>query len=214
MPLLTRRNLLIGFLILLVLVALTFPLWRPLIVNDVVNEPFPGAGAALMPTFEALEQPQQDAFTGMATEDPAMAATMVSAFTAPDQVVPEAEQAMPAMADPVILSLGSFGRIDAIHAAEGTATIYHLADGGRILRFEDFRATNGPDLHVYLSRHEAPRNHADLGADYVDLGQLKGNVGNQNYDIPADLDLTGYNSVVIYCVPFQVVFSTATLAAS
>lgn len=214
MQFLTRRNLLIGFIILLVLVALTFPLWRPLIVNDVVNEPFPGTVASMTGMLDTLEPEEQVAFEIMATEDPEMAATMIAAFIAPDQVVPEAEQTMPAMVDPVILSLGSFGRIDAIHAAEGTATIYQLADGGRVLRFEDFRATNGPDLHVVLSRHEAPRNHADLGADYTDLGQLKGNVGNQNYEIAAELDLTGYNSVVIYCVPFQVVFSTATLEVS
>jgi hypothetical protein len=53
----------------------------------------------------------------------------------------------------------------------------------------------------------------EVGEDQVELGQLKGNVGNQNYEIPAEIDLSLYQSVVIYCLPFQVVFSTATLDA-
>ena len=72
--------------------------------------------------------------------------------------------------------------------------------------------TNGPALHVYLSRHEDPDSPGevkDLG--FVDLGDLKGNRGNQNYPIPSDVDIAGYNSVVIYCKPFNVVFSVASL---
>jgi hypothetical protein len=64
--------------------------------------------------------------------------------------VPEEEQEMPEMTDPVIISEGSFISIDAIHGAEGSATIYQLPDGTRLLRFEDFRSTNGQDLRVLL----------------------------------------------------------------
>jgi hypothetical protein len=60
---------------------------------------------------------------------------------------------------------------------------YPLSDGAQVLRFEDFSATNGPDLHVLLATNPAPASRVDLG-DYLDLGSLKGNVGNQNYDIP------------------------------
>ncbi|MCC6614584.1 MAG: DM13 domain-containing protein [Anaerolineae bacterium] len=114
--------------------------------------------------------------------------------------------------EPTVLGAGSFVEIDAIHRGEGQATVYRLEDGRQLLRLEDFRVTNGPDLHVILSRAEAPRTHEEVG-DYVDLGSLKGNVGEQNYDIPPDVDLTEYHSIVIYCVPFHVVFSTATLEA-
>jgi hypothetical protein len=155
----------------------------------------------------------QEDFRAMATQNPTMAATMAAA-AATSVAVPEADQAMPEMTDPVIVSSGSFIRIDAIHGAEGTATIYQLPDGARVLRFEDFHSTNGPDLHVILSADPDPRTHDALGENYLELGRLKGNVGNQNYDIPTEVDLSLYQSVVIYCVPFQVVFSTATLIAT
>jgi hypothetical protein len=70
--------------------------------------------------------------------------------------------------------------------------------------------SSGPDLHVLLSPNEAPTNHDSLG-DYLDLGDLQSNIGDQNYTLPADIDLTQYRSVVIYCVPYRIVFATATL---
>ncbi len=198
--------LLIGLGGLLVIGVFTFPLWRPLFVDDVVDEPFEIA-------LRNVPTEMQEDFRAMATQNPTMAATMAAA-AATSVAVPEEEQAMPEMTDPVIVSNGSFIQIDAIHGAEGSATIYQLPDGARILRFEDFRSTNGPDLHVILSADPDPRTHDALGEDYVELGRLKGNVGNQNYDVPAEVDLSLYQSVVIYCVPFQVVFSTATLIAA
>ena len=110
---------------------------------------------------------------------------------------------------------GEFGTVDAIHKGEGTATLLTLPDGLKVLRFEGFRVTNGPDLYVYLSGHRAPRDSRQLheGAAF-EVGQLKGNVGNQNYELPADLDLAPFKSVVIYCRRFSVVFSTAELAAT
>ncbi len=66
-------------------------------------------------------------------------------------------------------------------------------------------------LHVILTENPAPRSRADVGETYIDLGSLKGNIGNQNYEIPADVDLSTYKGVVIYCMPFHVVFATASL---
>jgi Electron transfer DM13 len=190
--------------------VLTFPLWRPLFVNDVVNEAFPDLSAEMQAAFAEMPEAQQIAFTTMQSQNPEMAQAMVEAALSPD--VPAAE-AMPASAaTPEILVSGQFIQIDALHGAEGSATIYTLTDGSHVLRFEGFRATNGPDLHVVLSQATDPRNHDALG-EYIDLGSLKGNVGDQNYVIPEDVDLSQIQSVVIYCVPFQVVFSTATLAS-
>jgi hypothetical protein len=188
---------------LLVGAVFTFPLWHRLVIVTEVPDPFETSLAA-------LPQEMQAEFRTMATQNPAMAATMAvaAATTAP---VPTEEQAMPEMADLVILSSGTFTQIDVIHRADGTATIYQLPDGARMLRFDDFGSTNGPELHVILSADPDPRTNAALGVDYVDLGRLKGNTGNQNYDIPAEVDVSRYASVVIYCVTFQVVFSTATL---
>ena len=111
-----------------------------------------------------------------------------------------------------LIKTGEFKDADSFHRGSGQATIYSGPDGSFLLRLEDLRVTNGPALHVYLSRHEDPDNPGevkDLG--FVDLGDLKGNRGNQNYPIPSDVDITSYNSVVIYCKPFEVVFSVASL---
>ena len=113
------------------------------------------------------------------------------------------------------LGAGHFGAVDAIHRGEGAATILRLANGQRLLRLEDdFRVTNGPDLYVYLSGAAAPRTSSELHASgAVEVARLKGNVGGQNYELPADLDLTQFRSVVIYCRRFTTVFSTAELGA-
>jgi hypothetical protein len=121
------------------------------------------------------------------------------------------EEPMPeAPAEWIVVRQGSFVDADSFHTGSGTATIYQQGEE-QVLRFEAFTVTNGPDLHVILSKHPAPASHSDVGEDYIDLGSLKGNQGNQNYEIPVGTDLSQYQSVVIYCVPFHVVFATATL---
>jgi hypothetical protein len=93
---------------------------------------------------------------------------------------------------------------DGIHNAEGQVKVLRLNDGTNFLRIEDFRATNGPDLYVYLS--------TDKGAsDFVNLGRLRGNVGNQNYEIPEGTDLSKYDSALIWCQAFSVLFGSAEL---
>ncbi len=110
---------------------------------------------------------------------------------------------------PVVRAEGTFVGADTLHRGSGTARIVDTADGP-ILRLEDFEVTNGPDLYVLLAKSAAPRTHNDFG-EYVELAQLKGNIGNQNYLLPADIDADAYGSVVIYCKAFSVVFATAAL---
>ncbi|MBT7363034.1 MAG: DM13 domain-containing protein, partial [Rhodospirillaceae bacterium] len=88
-----------------------------------------------------------------------------------------------------------------------------LADGNHVLRLENLDVTNGPDLHVFLVRHPGPVASSDVTDDnYIDLGALKGNIGNQNYAIAPGTDVAGFASVVIWCKAFGVLFSTAPLA--
>ncbi len=180
-------------------------------VNREVNEAFPGLTDEQRQAVADMPEEEKQALIDMANSTRKMVEDTAIAQSGADNVVPAADQAMPPdMPDePTVLVMGSFIDIDPIHGAEGSATIYELPDGERILRFEDFRSKNGPDLHVYLSTEAPTSTFAGLGADEIHLGALKGNVGNQNYDVPADLDLSKYRSVVIYCVPFRVVFSTA-----
>ncbi len=87
----------------------------------------------------------------------------------------------------------------------GTATVYQLADGSYILRFEDFRVDNGPDLRVQLVTDDGTA---------LDLGGLKGNRGNQNYALPADFDPAAYGTARIYCRAIRTVIITAPLTIS
>ena len=108
------------------------------------------------------------------------------------------------------VAMGSFKDADAFHRGSGTATIYRTPDGSEILRLENLDVTNGPALHVVLSTHPDPERSEQVKQEgYVDLGDLKGNRGNQNYPIPAGVDTSIHKSVVIYCYPFAVVFSVA-----
>nr|MDQ3883616.1 DM13 domain-containing protein [Thermoproteota archaeon] len=100
---------------------------------------------------------------------------------------------------------GTFvGVNDGIHNAEGMARVIPLDDGSMILRLENFKATNGPDLYVYLSTN-------DSASDFVNLGRLKGNIGNQNYNIPEGIDFSKYDAVLIWCRAFNVLFGSAEL---
>lgn len=120
-----------------------------------------------------------------------------------------------ATAQPAVLALGQFGAIDAVHRGEGRVSLLTLPDGSRLLRFDDFKVTNGPDLFVYLSSHPAPRDGSQLHAGAaLEVARLKGNIGSQNYELPPGLDLSAFRSVIIYCRQFSVVFSTATLTPS
>ena len=113
---------------------------------------------------------------------------------------------------PTAILSGSFQDADDFHQGSGSATIYALEDGSYVLRFEDFMVTNGPDLHVYLTSHPNPTSQAEVMQDAIDLGSLKGNVGSQNYELPADIDIDQFSTIVIYCQPFHVIFATAPLA--
>jgi hypothetical protein len=113
-----------------------------------------------------------------------------------------------AVAAPVSLSAGSF--TSGAHETTGTATIYKLDDGSRVLRLTGFTTSNGPKVHVILADHEITGNDVE-DAKSVDLGDLKGNTGNQNYEIPANVDLKDVKAVAIYCERFHVNFGAATL---
>lgn len=102
------------------------------------------------------------------------------------------------------------------HPGEGVAKVLNDGTEQRFLRFEEFATDNGPDLNVYLTTADADAAAGDFGASgqFVDLGDLKGNVGEQNYEIPADVDVNEFDTVVIWCVRFGVAFAAADLAPS
>ena len=99
------------------------------------------------------------------------------------------------------------------HRTTGEAVVFTLGDGTRVLRFEGFETSNGPDLRVYLSAGSDDSSFGrEYGEDFVELGVLKGNVGDQNYTIPAGTDLSTYRNAVVWCKRFGVGFGVATFA--
>jgi hypothetical protein len=104
-----------------------------------------------------------------------------------------------------LLLTGSFvGVGDGIHDAQGIAKVIPIEGGGDVLRLEDLVVTNGPDLYVYLSTDKS-------ASDFVNLGRLKANIGNQNYPTPVGTDLSKYDTVLIWCRAFSVLFGSADL---
>jgi Electron transfer DM13. len=100
----------------------------------------------------------------------------------------------------------------AAHETKGTATVFQLVDGKKALRLTDFATSNGPDVHVYLvAAADVKDNDTVTKAGFIDVGSLKGNIGDQNYDLPADIDLAKYRAVTIWCKRFGVNFGTAPL---
>ncbi|MBV6658255.1 MAG: DM13 domain-containing protein [Devosiaceae bacterium] len=107
---------------------------------------------------------------------------------------------------------GSFQGADRAHQGSGQAMLLETATGANLVRFSPFEVTNGPDLEVWLVADPAPANsRAVLDSQWVSLGLLKGNIGDQTYTVPEDVDVSAYGSVVIWCEQFSVLFAVATL---
>jgi Electron transfer DM13 len=197
----------------LVVVVFTFPLWRPFLNTESVNEGFPGLSPDQQSLFVQLPPEQQRAYRDLVVTAQPAAIELLQAALQPDRVVPEGEQALPPLTDPAIVASGRFTGMesDVLRLGEGTVTVYELPNRSQFLRFEDFRVTNGPLLHVILTRLGEPQTAEDVGQDYIDLGELKGNVGNQNYEVPNGVSLLEYRGVVIFDLRHNIVFSTARL---
>jgi hypothetical protein len=111
---------------------------------------------------------------------------------------------------PKVLARGEFHNAE--KAGKGTATVYELASGKRVLRLTNFATDNGPDLHVRLIASDDAKDTASVAnTDHVEVAKLKGNKGNQNYDLPADLNLARFRVVSIWCNRFSVNFAAAPL---
>jgi hypothetical protein len=148
---------------------------------------------------------------GLAALGATAIAAFVLAYFEPQKLVIDdrVAEAPPAAATDESPSDGTFRSYE--HATSGRARVLATAAGRRYVRFEDFETSNGPALKVYLSA--APTGGPGDGFDdhFVDLGELKGNIGSQNYAIPADVRLDDFRSVVVWCKRFSVPFAAAPL---
>lgn len=181
--------------------VVAFLAFRPdkLFIDDAVDESL----AEAFTTTTAQAAPPDTTSSTMATTETTVGVgdSTTSTTTPPTTTTTVA-------AAPVRATTGSFYGID--HSAEGTASVYEQ-DGDFVLRFEDDTdIQNGPDLYVWV----LPSADYEGGTppDYIDLGKIKGNVGGQNYELPANFDPAVHRSVLVWCLRFGVPFAAAPLA--
>lgn len=110
-----------------------------------------------------------------------------------------------------VVAQGSFYRVEV--RGEGTAKLYRLADGKRVLRFENFQTGENTDLFVWLSEVAKPTTSEQaVTSAHVELTNLKSTIGNQNYEIPASIPTEKIKSVVIWCQPVQIAYAAVALS--
>jgi hypothetical protein len=203
-----------AIIVIIIIAAIAIPVGTytvsPLFINTTVNEPLPTSSSVTdlqkFQEFMSMNSEEERVEKGqqMATEEK-NAILRGAAQTTGNTVNENMTEAAATTLGQMSLFLGEFvGVNDGIHNAEGMAKVIQLDDASMILRLENFKATNGPDLYVYLATDNS-------ASDFVNLGRLKGNIGNQNYDIPAGTDLSKYHTVLIWCQAFSVLFGSAEL---
>jgi hypothetical protein len=208
-----KRSIIIAIAIAAIAIPLAFYAASPLLVNTEINEPLPTTSnasnnAAAIREFnkfmEMGEQQRKEMGNQMDSEEKEMimiGAAQTNGATVYEEMTESGQEEEEAST----LYIGEFvGVNDGIHNAEGKVKVLRLSDNTEFLRLEGFKATNGPDLYVYLSTDKQ-------ASDFVNLGRLKGNIGNQNYEIPEQTDLSKYNTVLIWCQAFSVLFGSADL---
>lgn len=159
-------------------------------------------------------------FTRSTVDEPLPVAVASAQVVAPQGTAgPNADPTPPATADgappaDVAMALATGAFVDGEHTTTGTASVLQLADGSRYVRLENFSTSDGPDVHVWLTDQQAGGDDWGKYDDgrYIPLGELKATDGNQNYLIPADANLAGMRSVVIWCDRFNVAFGSAAIA--
>lgn len=172
-----------------------------LFIDDTVDE----AGPVFSSTVDAEVRQDLVPDRGETVEssEPSLASDAAAAAAEEEEEVVEAEV--------LVLVEGEF--VGLAHPSTGVASVIGNGTDQRFLRFEGFEVDNGPDLFVYLTTEDAAGEEAAFGreGEFVDLGTLTGNIGSQNYEIPSDVDLDVYNTVVIWCRRFSVAFAAADL---
>jgi hypothetical protein len=222
-----KKILVVIIIVVAIALAIPFAIYTisPLFISNTVNEPLPTTVAVT--DKQAASQAYQK-FTSLNEQDRINAAkqmnqrqknmvmigasqinnTMNENLVTSQGIINKQQQTNATNNTTITVSTvrtGSFvGAGDGFHNVEGLAKVIPLDGGRSILRLENFKSTNGPNVHLYLATDKAASN-------FIDLGRLKANNGNQNYDIPVGTDLAKYNMALIWCKDFSVLFGSAQL---
>ncbi len=199
---------LLGLGAIIVILLFTFPVWRRIL---------PGGGNR--GGFSAATDAQRQVLSDINKLGPNIAPTV---YTAMLTVVPAptAQQPTPVLPDAQVIAKGKFDPpLDAVRQARGKVTLYRSADGSLLLRFDDFDVTNAPQMVVYLVAAATPptdlktaikKEDFDTDVSHFEVGPLLGSHGNQQFDLPRELPITRYQSVVIYSESLRIVYAFAT----
>jgi hypothetical protein len=195
----------------------TYYLASPLFISTEVNEPLPTSAVESEVYQKFITMSEEEKLDTAKQKSPEEREEIMTTASKINNSVNESMDQIPqqqqqqtqnTIITASTLRTGSFvGVGDGIHNAEGEAKVIPFQnENSNILRLENLRVTNGPDLYVYLATDKT-------ASDFVNVGKLKANNGNQNYDIPAGTDLTNYDTVLIWCRPFSVLFGSAELSS-
>jgi hypothetical protein len=216
-----NKKILTVIIVVVAAVAIPFGIYTisPLFISNTVNEPLPTTTAAIVNKKAAVQEYQK--FISMNEQDRMNAAKHMNQ-TEKNMVMIGADQINNTINENAMtlgtikqqqvnatitskIRTGTFiGAGDGFHNAEGLAKVIPLGQGSFVIRLENFKSTNGPNVHLYMSTDKAASN-------FIDLGRLKANNGNQKYNIPNGTDLVKYNMVLIWCKNFSVLFGSAEL---
>jgi hypothetical protein len=200
-----------------------FYLASPLFISTEIDEPLPEGANVSTPLpsnqfqefmamneeerIEAGNQMNEQEKNQIMLEFARMNTSINESMSQINQSLPEQQTSQTGNETSTLFLTGSFvGVGDGIHDAQGVAKVIPVEGEGNVLRLEDLVVTNGPDLYLYLSTDKS-------ASDFVNLGRLKANIGNQNYPIPEGTDMTKYHTVLIWCKAFSVLFGSADLKA-
>lgn len=198
-----KTKIIIGIIIAAIVIPSVVYTTSPLFINTAVNEPLPVSASSDFQKFMNMtEEDRIQEAQNMTQQEKQM--IMTEAAKVNNTVIENISMTTTKETANKTLAGTFVGAGDGFHNAEGVAKLTQVGDGTNILRLENLKATNGPDLYVYLSADKT-------ASDFVSLGRLKGNMGNQNYEIPNGTDLTKYNNVLIWCRAFSVLFGSAQL---
>ena len=197
-----KTKIIISIIIAAIVIPLAIYTISPLFLSNVVNEPDPTLAISEFQKYMNLSEEQRIEVAKNMTREKAM---MIGIIAAKQNTTVDENVTFPVEQNPNNTLTGTFiGIGDGFHNVEGAAKVIPVESGAQILRLENFKATNGPDLYVYLSKDKS-------ASDFINVGRLKGNVGNQNYEIPIGSDLSKYNTVLIWCRAFSFLFGSAQI---
>jgi hypothetical protein len=199
-----KTKIIIGIIIAAIAIPSAVYTISPLFVSTVVDEPVPVSALSEFQKYMNLSEDERIQVAKNMTREEAMMIGIIAAKQ--NTTINENISAAITQQFTNNTLTGTFmGLGDGFHKVEGVAKVIRPGSGAEILRLENFRATNGPDLYVYLSADKS-------ASDFINVGRLKGNVGNQNYEIPEGTDLSKYNTVLIWCRAFSFLFGSAQLS--